>query len=100
MERSKTPLSSLLPAGEGFDGFQVLETTTISGTFDVVDSDELYAYESDGSYCEGEGGYGDINGSTQVVVTNGDGDSITRTELGAGTVDGVSCHFEFSFRGH
>ena len=78
------------------DGFQVLETTTISGTFDVVDSDE-YAYESDGSYCEGEGGYGDINGSTQVVVTNGDGDSITRTELGAGTVDGVSCHFEFSF---
>jgi hypothetical protein len=78
------------------DGFQVLETTTITGTFEVIDSDE-YRYESDGSYCEGEGGYGDINASTQVVVTNGDGDSITRTELGPGVVDGLSCKYEFSF---
>jgi hypothetical protein len=79
------------------DEFQVLETTTITGTFEVIDADE-YAYQSDGSYCEGEGGYGDINASTQVVVTNGDGDNITRTELGAGAVDGVSCVYEFSFQ--
>jgi hypothetical protein len=78
------------------DGFQVLETATITGTFEVIDSDE-YSYKSDGSYCEGEGGYGDINASTQVVVTNGEDDSLTRTELGPGVVDGLSCKYEFSF---
>lgn len=77
------------------DGFQVLETTTISGTFDVIDSD-YYSY-ADGAFCEGDGGYGDINGTTQVVVTSGSGDNLTRTELGSGSVDGGRCSYAFSF---
>lgn len=76
--------------------FIVLETATVKGTFEVVDSDE-YAYYDDGDGCEGDGGYGDINSSTQVIVRNTSGDELARTELGPGEVDGISCRFSFSF---
>lgn len=77
-------------------GFRVLETVTVTGTFDVSDVDEYYSAR-DGAACEGEGGYGDINANTQVILTDGAGDVITRTELGPGEIQDYSCHYEYSF---
>lgn len=79
---------------EWMDGFQLLETTTITGTFAVLDSDE-YRYADDGDFCEGEGGYGDINSSTQVVLSNSTGDIITRSNLGPGLIDSRMCVYSF-----
>lgn len=74
--------------------FKLLETRTISGTFSLFDTD---LYGDDGDPCEGEGGYGDLNASTQVIVSNGEGDQLARTELGPGTLDTYTCEFEFEF---
>ena len=79
---------------EWIDGFQLLETTTINGTFAVIDFDE-YLYADDGDSCQGEGGYGDINSSTQVVLSNGTGDIITRSNLGPGEVQDSICTYSF-----
>ncbi len=76
--------------------FQVLETVTVDGSFELWDTDaEWYT-----SSCDGDGGYGDITSSTRVLVTNRDGDTLARTSLGPGVVDSESdyvCRFEFSF---
>ncbi len=79
---------------EWIDGFQLLETTTISGTFAVIDFDE-YLYADDGDSCQGEGGYGDINSSTQVVLSNTTGDIITRSNLGPGVIQDSMCTYSF-----
>lgn len=76
--------------------FKTLAVIEPEGEFVVRDFDE-YLYSDDGDYCEGEGGYGDINSSTGVLVTNGDGERLARTDLGPGEVDSGSCVFEFSF---
>ena len=76
------------------DGFKLLETTTISGTFAVIDFDEYYSSD-DGDSCQGEGGYGDINSSTQVILSNGTGDIITRSNLGPGEVQDSICTYSF-----
>lgn len=78
------------------DAFKVLETERIEGTFTILDSDS--AGFRDGGSCQGDGGYGDLNASTTVVVKNNSGDILARTELGSGTGDGViSCTFTFEF---
>lgn len=76
------------------EGFKLLETTTIDGTFAVIDFDEYYSSD-DGDSCQGEGGYGDINSSTQVVLSNGTGDIITRSNLGPGEVQDSICTYSF-----
>lgn len=74
--------------------FKLLETRTITGTFSLFDTD---LYGDDGDSCEGEGGYGDLNASTQVVLTDGEGKQLARTDLGPGTLDTYTCEFEFEF---
>ena len=51
----------------------------------------------DGSACDGAGGYSDIAPATPVVVTNGKGDVLATTSLGAGKGDAAQCTFSFSF---
>ena len=60
----------------------------------VLDYDE-YLYDDDGDSCRGEGGYSDINSSTQVVLSNGTGDIITRSNLGPGVVRNSACTYSF-----
>lgn len=76
--------------------FRFLETVRVEGSFEINDYSE-YWRDDDGDPCEGEGGYGDINASTQVIVTNGRGDALTRTSLGQGRVSDLSCRYEFEF---
>jgi hypothetical protein len=57
----------------------VLEEAEVSSTFTVRSSD--FSGAATGSTCRPSGGYGDINSSTQVVVTNGDGEQLARTSL-------------------
>lgn len=78
------------------DDFRRLETATIHGKFSIRDIDE-YILMDDGDPCEGEGGYGDINASTQVVVTNGEGDNLARTSLGQGRISSFRCVYDFEF---
>jgi hypothetical protein len=78
------------------DDFKLLRTITVQGTFTVDDFDEYYSLD-DGDSCEGEGGYGDMNSSTTVLVTNGDGDVLTRGQLGPGEVSTSTCEFAIEF---
>lgn len=74
--------------------FRVLRTMFVSGTFTIFDSDSAGSGEN--SFCEGDGGYGDLNSSTAVVVTNNSGEVLARTELGNGVGDGFYlCEFSF-----
>lgn len=75
--------------------FKILETATITGTFAIYDSDY---YLDDGDPCEGEGGYGDLNSSTQVVLKNGDGDQLARTDLDSGEYRDYTCEFTYEFK--
>ncbi|MDZ7674552.1 MAG: hypothetical protein U5K30_05740 [Acidimicrobiales bacterium] len=82
--------------GEFADDFAVLEVIDVEGSFTIIDADS--ASNSLGGGCSGDGGYGDINSSTQVIVTDGSGEILTRTELGPGSVEGtVTCRFTFEF---
>lgn len=74
--------------------FKLLESATISGTFSIYDDDQ---YGDDGDSCEGEGGYGDLNSSTQVILTNADGDRLARTDLGPGEFSDSACEFSYEF---
>ena len=77
------------------DGFHILEVQEIDGSFTISDADS--AGFQVGGPCQGEGGYGDLNSSTQVVVSNPDGDELTRAQLGPGeTTSIVTCQFEFT----
>ncbi len=77
------------------DCFKVLSERTVNGTFSILDSDS--AGYDDGDSCEGEGGYGDLNASTQVVVKNNEDKLLARTALGTGTtyLNGLGCKFRF-----
>jgi hypothetical protein len=77
-------------------------TFTISnGSYDPTNEFEDPNYTGGVDGCEGDGGYGDLNSSTQVVVKDDHGEEVTRTELGTGhdTGDGLfgGCKFDFTF---
>jgi len=79
------------------EDFRLLETVEVEGTFTVDDFDEYYLMDA-GDPCSGDGGYGDINSSTRVLVTNAAGDTLARTSLGVGEATGRGeCRFTFRF---
>lgn len=74
--------------------FRVLETADVVGTFTVVSSGDFTG--SIGSTCRPDGGYGDINSSTQVIVRNPAGTELVRTSLGQGEIERRGrCTFTF-----
>lgn len=81
-------------------GFHVLETATISGSFTLND-DEPNPYspaiEVDGSSCTGAGGYSDVNPGTPVTVKNGKGEILTTTYLEEGKGGRYMCTFGIKF---
>jgi hypothetical protein len=88
-------------------GFHVLEKADVTGTFTLRDTsgsiDARYdlgsssiAMLDDGS-CTGIDGYDDIGAGTAVVVKDGNGHTITTTELGNGTGNDAECVFSFDF---
>lgn len=82
------------------EGFHVLETATITGSFTLKDDSPSYAYPSikvSGSSCTGAGGYSDIGVGTQVTVKNGKGDVLTTSELQSGEGGSMRCSFPFAF---
>ena len=80
-------------------GFHVLETATVSGTFVLIETSKPYlsSITSDGTKCQGVHGYSDIGSGTQVVVKNGKGEILASTPLGEGHGNDASCTFSFSF---
>ena len=78
-------------------GFKVLESATVSGTFVLMDSATANAIASDGASCQGAGGYADVGRNTAVTVRNGKGEILTSTTLGEGKGTTSSCTFAFSF---
>ncbi len=82
------------------EGFHVLETATITGTFTLNDdSPSMYSpsIEVDGSSCEGAGGYSDVNPGTPVTVKNGKGEILTTTFLEEGRGGRYMCTFGMTF---
>lgn len=82
------------------EGFHVLETATITGSFTLNDEDpNRYspAIEVDGSSCVGAGGYSDVNPGTPVTVKNGKGEILTTTYLEDGRGGRFRCTFGFTF---
>jgi hypothetical protein len=69
----------------------------VDGTF-VLNAGDADSMTSFGDGCEGDGGYGDINSSTSVVLTNKDGKEIDRTPLGPGEASGFTCTFHFTLQ--
>ena len=80
------------------DGFHVIETATVRGTF-VLTDDGLNAgsIASDGEACHGGKGYADINRNAPVIVRNGKNQILDSTSLGDGRGDNRACTFFFSF---
>lgn len=84
-----------------FDGFKILRTVTVRGTFTLIDSDPSSYYPSITAYgraCEGSNGYSDIGMGTSVVVTNDSGRTLAHASLGLGTGSETRCVFHFRFR--
>jgi Protein of unknown function (DUF732) len=82
------------------EGFHILETATVAGTFVLTESEpgaQISSIASDGTSCEGTDGYSDIGRDTQVVVRNGKGEILATTSLGEGRGDNVACTFSFGF---
>ena len=82
------------------EGFHVLETATITGSFTLNDEDPnpyLPAIEVDGSSCVGAGGFADVHPGTPVTVKNGKGEILTTTYLEDGRGGRFRCTFGFSF---
>lgn len=82
------------------EGFHVLETATVTGTFVLVDAISRTGVSSittDGASCEGTDGFSDISRNTQLVVRNGKGDTLAATALGVGDHSGAMCTYSFSF---
>jgi len=75
------------------EAFTVLEVTDVNGTFELFDDDAFFLPE-----CKGDGGYGDLNASTAVILRDRDGEELARTELGFGDGDLGSCLFSFRLR--
>lgn len=78
-------------------GFHILESTNAAGTFVLNDSSGMGGIATDGTTCEGAGGYSDVGAQTQVTVKNGKNEILTTTTLGQGKGDSATCTFSFSF---
>jgi Protein of unknown function (DUF732) len=78
-------------------GFRLLETATVSGTFVLIDSAGVDTIASDGASCEGTDGYSDVGHDTPVTVKNGKGEILATTSLGQGKGSTANCTFSFSF---
>jgi hypothetical protein len=79
------------------EGFHILETATVPGTFVLTDGLGIDAITTDGSACQGADGYRDVDAETAVTVKNGAGKTLATTVLGPGKGDSASCTFTFSF---
>ena len=85
-------------------GFHVLQTATINGTFELDDTSWIgddygsSSISTDGGTCEGTSGYSDIASGTQVVVADGSGRTLATTYLGEGSGGDTKCVFDFSFQ--
>jgi hypothetical protein len=82
------------------DGFSILETATVSGTFVLIDTTARTGASSiatDGASCEGAGGYSDIGRDTPLIVKNGSGQTLATTPLGVGHASGATCTYSFNF---
>ena len=71
-----------------------VEEHTLSGTVLLVDS--TYYGARPGSRCSGEGGYGDLDGGAQVVLTDDSGTTLSTGRLSGGEFDGLGCVFSFA----
>jgi hypothetical protein len=69
------------------------ESHTVTGQLALTTASDL----STGSSCEGTGGYSDISPGTQVVIEDETGSTLATSSFDAGSFDGVSCVFEFTF---
>lgn len=78
-------------------GFRVLETAMVSGTFVLIDSSGMDAITSDGELCAGADGYSDIGRDTAVTVKDGKGEILAATSLGQGKGGAAACTFSFGF---
>lgn len=82
------------------EGFHVLETTTVTGSFTLIDDSPNAYYPSikvDGGTCTGSNGYSDINAGTVVTIKNGTGEILTTAYLEPGTGTSYRCAFAFTF---
>jgi Protein of unknown function (DUF732) len=82
------------------EGFHILESISVSGTFVLTDTNpvaDVTSIATDGTSCEGTGGYSDIGSNTQLFVKNGKGEILASTQLGTGRGNEVTCTFSFSF---
>ncbi len=79
------------------DGFKVLRTATVSGSFELIDSGVDSSIDVVGSVCNGTGGYSDITDGTTVLVKNDAGKLLAETTLGPGSGTSADCTFHFSF---
>ncbi len=70
-----------------------IKPIAVQGTFTLKDS-----FSGDeGEYCAGNGGYDDISSSTQVTVSNGEGNIVAVGNLGSGSVDDIgNCLYKFT----
>jgi hypothetical protein len=71
-----------------------VEQHTLSGTVLLVDS--TYLGLAPGRPCDGEGGYGDLGGGAQVVLSDDRGATLSTGRLSAGEFDGLGCVFSFA----
>lgn len=78
-------------------GFHILETATVPGTFVLVNSAGVDAIASDGTSCEGVNGYADVGHATPVIVKSGKGEILATTSLGEGKGGNANCTFSFNF---
>lgn len=86
---------------EYVDGFKTLQPIEVEGTFTLLDLDPSIYYTSISGGkkdCHGSNGYDDIGRATEVLITSGTGDLLTKTSLGKGTgLPPVMCEFTFDF---
>lgn len=73
--------------------FKVLAKQTVVGTFSITDLDGWE--RTSGINCQGDGGFGDLNASTQVIVKSASGSELARSPLGVGNIVAGSCRFTF-----
>lgn len=78
------------------EGFKILDTKTIYGTFELLDVDMLSIAELGANECTGINGYSDIHEGTEVVVRDGSGKFIASTRLKQGEGVAALCQFPFN----
>ncbi|MGY2004261.1 MULTISPECIES: hypothetical protein [unclassified Blastococcus] len=90
-------LALLVVAALALSGWAIVrgvEEHTLSGSVLLVDA--AYVGLTAGRSCTGEGGYGDLGGGAQVVLTDDRGETLSTARLSAGEYDGLGCVFSFA----